>query len=250
MASSGCPMALRRYVCASCTRSWARARVGLQSSDRIQRRYKYYIAPEGEQARPIMGYYAEMLKKQPSQAPTFSNDTLDDTAPQAPATLQPTDSPKSQRELTLERARTVFGSKPGVRERRIEIDAASTDIAGIKVPPKPSEPDNCCMSGCVNCVWDMYRDEMEEWVEQSAKARAAIQGKREGAQGSGSMVAEQEPPSHVAGSMDVDGGGSKSNWTVGADEEKLFDDIPVGIREFMKTEKKLKQRHKAGEIPT
>ena len=190
-----------------------------------------------------------MLKKGPSQAPTESNDTSNGTAPPAPAAPPPTDPPKSQKEITLERARTVFGSKPGVRERRVEIDAASKEVAGIRVPPKPSEPDNCCMSGCVNCVWDMYRDEMEEWAEQSAKARAAIQARREEAEGSGSMVAEQGSPTHVAVSMDDDGGGSETNWTEGAAEDKLFDDIPVGIREFMKTEKKLKQRHKAEEIP-
>jgi hypothetical protein len=32
--------------------------MGLQNSDRIQRRFKGYIAPEGEQARPITGFYA------------------------------------------------------------------------------------------------------------------------------------------------------------------------------------------------
>ncbi|KAJ4317162.1 hypothetical protein N0V94_005098 [Neodidymelliopsis sp. IMI 364377] len=180
-----------------------------------------------------------MLKKAPSQTSTSN-----DTAPPAPAPPSATETPKSQKEITLERARTVFGSKPGVRERRIEIEAASKEVAGISVPPKPTEPDNCCMSGCVNCVWDMYRDEMEEWAEQSAKARAAIQARREKAEGSGSMVAEQGSPNHVAVSMDDDGGGSESNWTEGAGEDKLFDDIPVGIREFMKTEKKLKQRHK------
>lgn len=191
-----------------------------------------------------------MLKKAPSQAPTASTEISNDTA--APALSSPplTDPPKSQKELTLERARTVFGSKPGIRERRIEIEAASKEVAGISVPPKPAEPDNCCMSGCVNCVWDMYRDEMEEWAEQSAKARSAIQARREKAEGSGSMIAEQGSPSHVAVSMDDDGGGSETNWAEGAGEEKLFDDIPVGIREFMKTEKKLKQRHKMEEIPT
>lgn len=30
----------------------------MHNRDRIQRRYKYYIAPEGGQARPIAGYYA------------------------------------------------------------------------------------------------------------------------------------------------------------------------------------------------
>lgn len=157
------------------------------------------------------------------------------------------DPPKSQKEITLEKARAVFGSKPGVRERRIEIDAASTEVAGIRVPPKPTEPDNCCMSGCVNCVWDMYRDEMEEWAEQSTKARAAIQAKREASENVGSVPTEQGA---TAASMDDDGGGSESNWTGSTGDDKLFDDIPVGIREFMKTEKKLKRRHKAGDIPT
>lgn len=100
------------------------------------------------------------------------------------------------------------------------------------------------MSGCVNCVWDMYRDEMEEWAEQSAKARMAMQALREQGKGSGSMVAGQATPSHVAMSMDDDGGGSDTNWSANVDQDKLFDDIPVGIREFMRTEKKLKQMHK------
>lgn len=238
----------------------------MRNSDWTQRRYKYYIAPEGEQARPITGFYAgrrilnvsvsvllihiEMLKKVPSQAPTASKDTSNETAPPAPSTSPSTGPPKSQKEITLERARTVFGSKPGVRERRMEIEAASREVAGISVPPKPTEPDNCCMSGCVNCVWDMYRDEMEEWAEKSAKARAALQAKREMAEDNRNTTAEQGSTNHVAVSMDDDGGGSETNWSGGSGEDKLFDDIPVGIREFMKTEKKLKQRHKAEEIPT
>lgn len=91
---------------------------------------------------------------------------------------------------------------------------------------------------------------MEEWAEQSAKARAAILAKREASEGSGSMVAEQGSPTHTAVSMDDDGGGSETNWAGDTGDDKLFDDIPVGIREFMKTEKKLKQRHKAEEMPT
>lgn len=64
------------------------------------------------------------------------------------------------------------------------------------------------------------------------------------------MVAEQGSPTHTAVSMDDDGGGSETNWAGDTGDDKLFDDIPVGIREFMKTEKKLKQRHKAEEMPT
>jgi hypothetical protein len=59
------PLALRQRLCASCLKSWRRSRasteagrIGLQNSNRIQRRFKGYIAPEGEQARPITGFYA------------------------------------------------------------------------------------------------------------------------------------------------------------------------------------------------
>jgi hypothetical protein len=90
----------------------------------------------------------------------------------------------------------------------------------------------------------MYRDEMEEWAQKSAEARAALQAQREKGQGTGTMVAEPGTPSHVATSMDDDGGGSETNWGPIPSEEDLFGDIPVGIREFMKTEKMLKQKHR------
>jgi predicted nucleic acid-binding Zn-ribbon protein len=163
----------------------------------------------------------------------------------APTPPPPESLPKTEKEERLQKARIVFGSRlAGPGERKAEIDAASKIIAGVKVPPRPTEPDNCCMSGCVNCVWDLYRDEMEEWAAASAKARAAMQAQREGGKGTGTMIAGAGTPSHVATSMDDDGGGSEANWSVGMDQDSLFDDIPVGIRQFMKTEKMLKQKHR------
>ncbi|KAK9948512.1 hypothetical protein M0R45_004084 [Rubus argutus] len=34
-----------------------------------------------------------------------------------------------------------------------------------KVPPPPEkpEPGDCCGSGCVRCVWDVYYDELDEY---------------------------------------------------------------------------------------
>lgn len=53
-------------------------------------------------------------------------------------------------------------------------------------------------------------------------------------------------------SIDEDGGGSEANWPVEPErltkdlwDESLYKDIPVGIREFMKQEKRLKERHAA-----
>jgi hypothetical protein len=108
------------------------------------------------------------------------------------------------------------------------------------------------MSGCVNCVWDIYRDDLEEWAAKSAQAREALLAKtaKTHVGATGSMNASPGTPSHVATSMDDDGGGSESNWDIsalaahGTDSKNLFDDIPVGIREFMRTEKLLKERHR------
>ena len=253
--------------CASCLRTWRTPhgagtveKIGLQNSDRTQRRFKGYIAPAGEQARPITGYYAgksivhfvvsssyisEMLKKPLSQVQPLTRTEPETPPPPPPQPEAPTEAkPSAQKEALFAKARIIFGSTDALAERKQEIANASQNIAGIMVPPKPEEPDNCCMSGCVNCVWDMYRDEMEEWAERSAQARAAMQAQRQEGKGSGTMVAGQSTPTHVAVSMDDDGGGSETNWNTDVDKEKLFDDIPVGIREFMRTEKKLKQMHK------
>ncbi|KAI7242594.1 hypothetical protein KC352_g14686 [Hortaea werneckii] len=73
------------------------------------------------------------------------------------------------------------------------------------------------------------------------------------------MVAEPNMPNHVSTSMDDDGGGSETNWEAMGGMESfgdgqgdlapvkdLFAGVPVGIREFMKTEKKLKEKKKKG----
>lgn len=132
------------------------------------------------------------------------------------------------------------------------------------------------MSGCVNCVWDRYRDDMEEWAALSLQAEAALQAQR--SQGSpeelGKVSAVKGMPSvrraggaEVAAaaasnavSMDDDGGGSDTNWVdplaavktaAGGDakiakdfwDDELYKNVPVGIREFMKQEKRLKEKH-------
>lgn len=83
------------------------------------------------------------------------------------------------------------------------------------------------MSGCVNCVWDIYRDDLEEWAAKSREAQ---------------MKEMQMRRADESGTMDDDGGGSETNWSV-SEGQDLFANVPVGIREFMKTEKILKERH-------
>ncbi|TJY64682.1 hypothetical protein E4T66_00060 [Sinimarinibacterium sp. CAU 1509] len=42
------------------------------------------------------------------------------------------------------------------------------------LPPRPEPPDpsDCCMSGCLRCVYDLYDLNLERWEEQVASIRA------------------------------------------------------------------------------
>jgi hypothetical protein len=182
-----------------------------------------------DQAHPIGDYYASILSQ---PLPTISPKNASETT-----TIPATPTPKTDKEETIKKAKLVFGSRlPEPEERRAEIDRKSKMVAGVMVPPKPTEPDNCCMSGCVNCVWDVYRDELEEWAAKSKEAAVA--------QAAGS---KQDTGVRLEGSMDDDGGGSETNWGTGLKtdftSDDLFENVPIGIREFMKQEKKLKEKH-------
>lgn len=105
------------------------------------------------------------------------------------------------------------------------------------------------MSGCVNCVWDEYRERVEGWVASRAKSRAAARkGGMEGVGVKGRAGVGVEAGAGESGVGDMDGGGGIGE-TGGMDEDgdgDVFADVPVGIREFMRTEKRLRERRRAG----
>ncbi|KAK1836773.1 oxidoreductase-like protein [Podospora conica] len=181
------------------------------------------------------------------------------SAQEPTTTTAPRDDPPSNADPP--QARVVFGSSlagPAERaERLAAIRSRSRMVAGVRVPPRPDEPDNCCMSGCVNCVWDRYRDEMEEWAAAHGEAERRLRAQEVGAAAgvtsesmgeaarSGRMDVGVYEMDGGAVSMDEDGGGSDASWDGGKEawDEELYRNVPVGIREFMKQEKKLKQKH-------
>ncbi|CEP61989.1 Dpc25p LALA0_S04e05204g [Lachancea lanzarotensis] len=78
-----------------------------------------------------------------------------------------------------DRMKNVFGGRikgdPPRSSSRV-VRGQTRKIAGILVPQKPPEPDNCCMSGCVNCVWEMYNEDLREWKDKRKEASQRLKG--------------------------------------------------------------------------
>lgn len=197
-----------------------------------------------EQALPLGDFYTDLLAT-PIPKPAHSTVAL-------PTFVQSGDESKE------ERARKLFGTMERYHSSVSESpDATWRTINGVPVPPRPEEPDNCCMSGCVHCVWDDYRDDVESWAARLHDAQAKAPTKN--TIGDSAKINLPRPElSQASGSMDDDGGGSEGLWAspspssssssstpASVEGDELFQGIPVGIRAFMATEKRIRDRKKA-----
>lgn len=187
------------------------------------------VLPPGK--NPVPAPSPPPTKKKPGRKP--DNEASASPTPSESTNVSPPE-PSPPPTSAQEKARIIFGSRllgPAEEEDRLAVKSArSSYLAGVLVPPQPEEPDNCCMSGCVNCVWDLFREEMEEWTAKKNEAQQRMQAS--------------------SGTVDTDGGGSEANWVgstkIAKDmwDEDVLESVPVGIREFMKQEKRLKERHR------
>ncbi|KAK9459619.1 oxidoreductase-like protein [Lipomyces oligophaga] len=144
------------------------------------------------------------------------------------------------REITAqERASVVFGSRLAGPERRKALESTYRDLLGVKVPPRPTEPDNCCMSGCVNCVWELYREDFEFWQEKRKQAMDLLVASKRF-----DLWPEDfgpNPIQKVSGTTNDLKAAAHSSLQTNNDPWKGVD---LGIRIFIETEKKLREKKK------
>lgn len=228
------------FVCRSC-----RMQASAVSTSRLFHAAPRLLQQATTQAHPVGAYYENIVNyktpfvsngkpNQPPVTATTVQSTGHTFTPISPTKQPLPDSPE-------ERAKIIFGSSLAgpaeKKEKRVaERKAKATYIAGVMIPPKPDEPDNCCMSGCVNCVWDLYREDMEEWTAANNEAQSKLK-----AEGAGAAVTGKALESAAANSKD--GKKSPDQW-----QEDAFQNIPVGIREFMKQEKRLREKHEREQL--
>lgn len=208
---------------------------------------------EVRQEHPLSGYYFDILKTR-SPYPDRATSSRPVVEPATTRQGKPTPSATVEPQSPQDKMSIVFGSRlagPGYRSTRYHPDTTPPEstwktVNGVAIPPRPVEPDNCCMSGCVHCVWDDYREHMEEWAARLERAKAKGQSKCKKADIHHAPRGEVDSASQ---SMDDDGGGSETNWTPPNAHDHLFAEIPVGIREFMKTEKNVRKKKEKEGVP-
>lgn len=93
-------------------------------------------------------------------------------------------------------------------------------------------------------MWDLFREEVEEWAARQTQAhRSGVARMSEKAR---TMRGRGRRDRGVKSEGVGDSHGTDEGYdAVDLEQEGLFDKLPVGIREFMNTEKRLRERRQA-----
>ncbi|WVQ79879.1 hypothetical protein IAT38_001979 [Cryptococcus sp. DSM 104549] len=156
---------------------------------RYRRQQLDYLAPFRRPTSPPPSASATSLQNvlqtppQPDHDPTRGSHSPFETSSTAPVASSLQEVPSQE-----ERSKVV-DPVPAMKGLGGESSAGAKDAKGgarrtkemyvgnIAVPPKPVPPgeEECCMSGCVNCVYTIYTQELEEYVEAIDAARAELE---------------------------------------------------------------------------
>lgn len=149
-------------------------------------------------------------------------------------------------ESPLERIEKIFGGRIRGDQRQSSSRLTRGEprkIAGIMVPDRPPEPDNCCMSGCINCVWELYRDDIKEWNEK--RREAALKVNEAGTDFI--WPHDFHPPIKYLEEKHIPKELLEKKQNLKPEEatqEDSWSNVPIAIRVFAEAEKKIKAKHR------
>ena len=126
---------------------------------RLERQYRSLVRPDKIYRRGYQPSKRQFDNPTPRFEPRglgdFYNDLLAKPLPKVARAKSEADLPdfvaSGGRKEIEERAKKLFGNIQGSGYQRQSDTPDKTwrTINGVPIPPRPGEPDNCCMSGCV-----------------------------------------------------------------------------------------------------
>lgn len=150
------------------------------------------------------------------------------------------------------RAETPFGAvEISKTQRQAEMEtkppssaATQPTLRGIKIPLKPSPPgaEDCCMSGCARCVYDLFKEDLEDYQESLSEARSALLALTT------PPVSREEWDDELLGKMpSSDGSGSVEDHAGKADAEvdAVIAGLDPSMKAFLEMERKMKKKKAA-----
>lgn len=134
----------------------------------------------------------------------------------------------------------VFGKKASREASRAESLRNARTIAGIKVPARPDEPTNCCMSGCIDCVWELYKEDLNDWKAKKREVYKALLAKPSLKWPQDLLGPEPEIRKTPAEKRsEAEHKKAQEELLPDYDEDE---DLDVSIKQFLKVEKRLKAK--------
>jgi len=159
------------------------------------------------------------------------------TEPASPFVQAPTVIPSSSGVIETQPNETTksdgsFSSKPKI-------------IAGVKLPMRPTPPksDDCCMSGCARCVYDLYAENLTEYYADLLSAKQTL-AKVSNLKPGNWFIEELSPKTDLGSMTNIEDLAEDLSNKVADQEISALD---ISMRVFLATERKIRRRKKERE---